>query len=323
MLLAYRSIPCVEAGARTSNPLANDTTPDTMSTTDELERSEWVARLNFASFGARIGIRANDPTLLDGLERYLPPKRTLARHDRLDSQYSLILNELNVGSLSSSRYVLYREAERLLRTDELDRAHAALEADLHFQIAVAARRKLFVHAGVVAWRGRSIVIPGRSGSGKTSLVVALVQAGADYYSDEYAVFDPRGRVHPYARPLMLRSPGRPPRRCPAEELRGPAGTKPLPLGLVVMTNYRPGARWRPRENSPAQAMMALFDNTVLARVRPRFALSVLKKAVTGTATLKGTRGEAADVGESLLSYCSWSAPRKFAAEADGVRRQDA
>jgi uridine kinase len=41
-----------------------------------------------------------------------------------------------------------------------------------------------------------IAIPGRSFSGKTSLVTALVRAGAVYYSDEFAVIDRDGLVRP-------------------------------------------------------------------------------------------------------------------------------
>ena len=43
---------------------------------------------------------------------------------------------------------------------------------------------------IVTWgRGRAIVIPGRTFSGKSTLVAELVRAGATYYSDEYAVED--------------------------------------------------------------------------------------------------------------------------------------
>src|SRR4051794_20574153 len=65
------------------------------------------------------------------------------------------------------------------------------------------------------------VIPRVSHSGKTTLVAALVRAGATYYSDEYAVFDAQGSVHPYARPLGIRDGnGDRPRRCPVQELGG-------------------------------------------------------------------------------------------------------
>src|ERR687894_479249 len=50
---------------------------------------------------------------------------------------------------------------------------------------------------VVARGGRALVRPGPSLSGKTTLVAALVRSGAAYLSDEFAVLDPEGRVHPY------------------------------------------------------------------------------------------------------------------------------
>src|SRR5437868_5284678 len=83
---------------------------------------------------------------------------------------------------------------------------------------------------------------------------SLVRAGATYYSDEYAVFDAQGRIHPFARRLSLRTevPGRPERYEP-EALGGRMGAKPLPVGLVAFSEYKAGARWRPRELSPGQA----------------------------------------------------------------------
>jgi hypothetical protein len=118
-----------------------------------------------------------------------------------------------------------------------------LEAHLDLIVAAEARRRLFVHAGVVGWRGRAILIPGPSGSGKTSLVAALIRAGATYYSDEYAVFDPRGRVHPYPRPLSIRGePGEPRRPVPASDLGARTGVVPLPVGLTVVTQHYAGGR---------------------------------------------------------------------------------
>ena len=71
-------------------------------------------------------------------------------------------------------------------------------------MAEFARRRVFLHAGAVAWNGLGIVIPGGTMSGKTSLVRELLQAGALYYSDEYAVLDDLGRLHPYPQPLGVR-----------------------------------------------------------------------------------------------------------------------
>src|SRR5205823_4247094 len=142
---------------------------------------------------------------------------------------------------------------------------------------VNARRWLFVHAGVVEWRGAAIVIPGSSWSGKSSLVAALVRAGATYYSDEYAVLDSSGRVYPFARPLGIRGSSFRADRVSVERFGGRAGRDAVPIGLVVATRYRAGGKWRPRVLSPGQTMVALLENTLLTRARSRRVLGILRQ----------------------------------------------
>ena len=67
------------------------------------------------------------------------------------------------------------------------------------------RMLIFIHAGVVAQDGVAIALPGVSFAGKTTLVSALVRAGAVYYSDEFAVIDKRGVVNPYPKALSVRA----------------------------------------------------------------------------------------------------------------------
>ena len=171
---------------------------------------------------------------------------------------------------------------------------------MHFRVALAARDFLFVHAGVVQWRGQAVVVPGRTETGKSSLVMALVNAGGEYFSDEYAVLDREGRVHSYPKPLSQRREAGPPRLHTAETLGGRQEAPAVPMGLTVITRFRDSAAWNPRPITPAEAMVALFDNTVVARSRPEFALTVLAKAVTGTAGLEGDRGEAREMASALL-----------------------
>jgi len=160
---------------------------------------------------------------------------------------------------------------------------------------------VFVHAGVDGWSGQAIVIPWRSFSGKTTLVTALVRAGATYYSDEYAVFDAQGRVHPYPRRLAIREDYSSRfRRCLPEALGGRVGVGPLPVGLIAVSNYRSGARWRPRRLSPGQAVLALLANTVPARRRPADALAALHRAVSQAVAMRGARGEALETAAAIL-----------------------
>jgi hypothetical protein len=109
-------------------------------------------------------------------------------------------------------------------------------------------------------------------------------------------------VHPYARPLAVREngTGRQKRR-PVEDFGGTAGVKPLPVGLVVVTEYRAGARWRPRRLSAGQGALALLNNTVSIRRQPAEALAALEKIVYCAPVIKGVRGEAKEILDSLLS----------------------
>ncbi len=271
----------------------------------KLDRLGWAAGMCFVAYGRRIGIRVNDPDLLEQLPERLPPGWKPARSPIVDHLYSLLVGGAGPRSHVRRFNLLYAGPGRLARTLDLDQLFESLESDLQLTIAGTAQGRLFVHAGVVGWRGRAIVLPGRTRTGKTTLVAALVRAGATYYSDEYAVFDARGRVHPYPKPLSIRQAanGRA-RKCPPEALGGLSGTKPLPVGLVAVTGYQPGGGWRPRLLSPGQATLELLANTVAARRRPKAALATLQEVVSQAPALKGTRGEAEEMVQAILDKSS-------------------
>jgi hypothetical protein len=203
-------------------------------------------------------------------------------------------------------HLLYCGSALLARTLELPQLFDALKQHAEQLTVLRAQDCLFVHAGVVGWQGpagwKAIVIPGRSMTGKTTLVKALLEAGAVYYSDEFAVLDKQGRVHPYPLPLSLRDKnGQPGRKISAESLEAEIGVEPLPLGLVVVTEYQSEARWRPRKLTPGQALLALMDNTVAARREPAYSMPILKQAVAGAVTIKSKRGEAKKIAPVLLA----------------------
>lgn len=269
---------------------------------EKLDRLGWMEGIAFTSYGARIGIRVNDPSILERIPAYLPPGWKPLSSPIVDSLYSLYVGGESRRSNVRSYNLLYAGSARIARAMGVDAVLDALESMLHFNVAVSARRRIFVHAGVVGWRGRAIVIPGRSMSGKTALVAELVRAGATYYSDEFAVFDVQGRVYPYARPLMVREEANERQiKCPVEELGGLVGTRPLPVTLVAFAAFEAGAKWRPRVLTPGQALLALMDNTVLARLRPETALKSLQPVALGATVLKGRRGEAREIAERLLN----------------------
>ena len=227
----------------------------------------------------------------------MPPgwKRYTGR--QLDRVYSVFVpRQPSTGALRRFSFV-YADAARIARARRADDAVEILAHDIQHDVAERARDVGFVHAGVVIWESRAIVIPGPSSSGKTTLVAALLTAGAAYFSDEYAVFDRRGRVHPFRRPFTFR--GVPP-------YGPPLGTDPPALGesaevgLVLVTHYRGGARWRPRVLTPGQGVLALVKHAVAVRRQPAATLRVLSRAVREATVIKSRRGEATGVTASIL-----------------------
>jgi hypothetical protein len=197
-------------------------------------------------------------------------------------------------------WILYDAWVREARARESEPVLAALEGTIRMKVAEMAPGRIFVHAGVVALDGKAILIPGRSFSGKTTLVTELVKAGAVYYSDEYAVLDPKGRVHPFPSPLSVREPGKyVGRTLGVESLGGATGVNPIPVGMVVVSTYKEGATWRPRNLSAAEGALELLANTVPARTRPEASLEAIKGAVRGARILKGSRGDANAVAADL------------------------
>ncbi len=277
---------------------------------EKIDRLGWAAGIAFVSYGLRIGIRVSSPEIMDRIAGLLPPHAKPARGPRVGCLYSLIVSGTKVGSNVRRFNILYADAVPLARTKNTDLVLEALERDLQLHVAEWARRRVFVHAGVVGWRGRAIVIPGRTTSGKTTLVKALVEAGATYYSDEYAVLDERGRVHPYPKPMSVRENGggRAKQILP-EALGGTTGVGPLPVGLVVATSYREGARWRPRPLSPGRAVMELLAHTVSARRDPERAFATLRSATDEAMVIKGARGEADEIAPVLLGQLTEQAGR--------------
>jgi len=251
----------------------------------------------------RAGLRVNRKGVLDKILPYLPPGWKHSQSGALNRMYSFVIGDGGRRRAKDRRLnVVYADDSRIAETPKLDQAIDAFESDLQLFVAETAPRRVFVHAGVVAFGGKAIVIPGRSFSGKTSLVAALVKAGAAYYSDEYAVLDDRGRVHHYARPLSIRESGKlkRPKKYHVEALGGRRGVKPLTVGLVVVSKYKPGALWRPRRLSEGEGALELMANTVSARRQPEAMLQAIRHVVSFAPVLKGERGDASQVVDFIL-----------------------
>jgi hypothetical protein len=272
----------------------------------KLDRLVWAETISILAYGVRVALRANMRGVLKEFLPFLPPGWKPSHSPVVDRLYSIIVGGQGKTRAPRMSNLVYADAARIARTPELHQAIDAFEADLQIYVAEMSPNRLFVHAGVVAVRGKAVVIPGRSFSGKSTLTAELVKAGATYYSDEYAVLDAHGRVHHYARPLSMRENGylEKPKKYKVEKFGGRAGVRPMPVGLVVVSKYKPGAEWRPRQLTSGEGALELIANTVSARREPQKVLSTINHVVAGAPVLKGFRGEAGQVVDFIFETLS-------------------
>src|SRR5258708_9874239 len=87
-------------------------------------------------------------------------------------------------------------------------AMVALHKTIRHCVAEYARDRVFVHAGVVAWKGRGIICSGRSFAGKSNIIRLMLNSGAAYFSDEEAVFYTITYVHPCPVRILLHEANR-------------------------------------------------------------------------------------------------------------------
>ena len=247
------------------------------------------------AFGVTVEVTA-DPQHLAAVRDLLPPRARPARHPPERGRFAL------VEDADDALLRVVCDKEPIAGHLDLRLALGILDAELRMYIALHAPDHVFVHAGVVGIGERAIVLPGRSFAGKTTLVAALVQAGAEYWSDEYAVLDADGLVHPYPKPLSVRiNATRATEERPIESLGGRAGDRPLPVALIAFTSYRPGVAWAVRPCTAGEGAVKLLEHSVAARSRPEQVLAAVRRAATEAVVLEGDRGDADEAAGALLS----------------------
>jgi hypothetical protein len=264
-----------------------------------LDRLVWADCVAIRAYGVRFGIRTSEAGLLPRALDRVPGPFRVSRSGLVDRVFSLQQGGVSAQPNVRRLHLLWSDHKLASRAHDREPLLDAFESALHMLFMREARGYQFVHAGCVGWRGRAIVVPGYSRSGKSTLVHALVERGATYYSDEFAVFDRRGRVHAFPAPLRLRTADGD-RRLPRPDARARECRAPLPLGLVVQTHFEDGGAWRPRRLAPAETVLALLPHAARANSAPADVMKVFARAVENAAGIETPRGDAAEAAARIL-----------------------
>jgi hypothetical protein len=257
-------------------------------------------QISFKAFGVPIRISAPGG-LVDRIADRLPPGSVKHEPTDEDHHFQLVTSD-------GISYRLEHDDYSISASSDVDVALEVLDAKLRLELALHAPDHIFMHAGVVAYRERAILVPGMTFTGKTTLVTELVRAGAVYYSDEFAPIDSRGHVYPFPKPLSVR-PGDgswSQTDHDVSELGGTVGNAPAPIAIVALASYAPGATWSPKQLSAGESTLALLDNTVPASARPAEAMTAVGAVAARAVVLKGERGEASEIVRPLLELVETS-----------------
>jgi hypothetical protein len=255
------------------------------------------------SYGVSVRLESNDPKLFE--EARVRAEHALAGNLRIVEP----VDDPHVFRLERKRrgYVQVKNGEPSGISRNKKAFLRYFDSCLRLTIAEYAVGRVFVHAGVVGWKGKAIVIPGKSFSGKTTLVSELVRQGAEYYSDEYAVFDENGFVHPFARRLGVRLLGPEGQvietdHLTIEALGGTAGLSSIPVGWLLITAFDEDAKWEPRVLTSGNGVLEMLSQTIPIRYAPEFSLEVLKKVATSAIIVKSPRSDAVAFAKFFLDF---------------------
>ena len=261
-------------------------------------KDHWVARGRYAAFGVSWEVRADDISAYHLLLDRLPPgaSPTSSRATERTYAFRTLPSKSSDGEVS---FLLTADGRPLVRSSEPTDIAEAFEDDLKWLVAERSPRKVFLHAGVVGWRDRAILIPGGPKSGKSTLVRALVGCGATYYSDEYAVLE-GNMVQPFPARLPNWSAPGTSLSYWLDEFTNARVPKPVPVGLVLFAPHQGGAVFKPRLLSRGHSILGMFKHAVAGQRQPERVLRALETISRRCNALEGARGDAHAAATYLL-----------------------
>lgn len=176
-----------------------------------------------------------------------------------------------------------------------------LNSMIRAHVAGKSKNWVFVHAGVVEWKGKAIIIPGQSHQGKTTLVSELIRIGARYMSDEFAILDENGMVNPFDRDLSVRIDNDM-KGIPASVFGAQKQLEPIEAGMVLFTEFRDNGAWKPEKISVGSGILATIPQVIPVSFNTEFALKVLNTTFNRAIIVKSDRGEARETAPKILAF---------------------
>ncbi|MCE7874638.1 hypothetical protein DYH09_30305 [bacterium CPR1] len=229
---------------------------------ESVNRLVWAAGLSFGFLGFEAGLRVNEPSVLERLLPCLPTGWEPRELELVDRLYSVRIPAPDPTRGRRHYNLCYADHILVARSLSLEDTLSTFRARVAEDLAEGATERLLVSASVVTLGAEAILL---AGPVRSSLLAPLAQAGGRLLSEQFAVLDEGGRVHPY--------PARP-------------GARPRKVTRVLL--LRAGASWRARALARARGVLELVPCTPSSRGRPERALRILSRALDSALVWKAT-----------------------------------
>lgn len=269
------------------------------------KKKNWKYVLGIECLGVKIGIRSNNFSLFNKIKNNLSEILPIFYQESTESEVEHWISIIK-GEDKPNEFTVYKDEEFAARNSSVEIIYDLIVSKIRATVAEFSSEYVFLHAGVVSWKGKAIIIPGKSRAGKTTLVSELIKRNCDYLSDEFAVIDKNGFVYPFPKKLSVRGIIDEHRQLDIniEEYGGIASEKPVPAGFILVTEYLNQKKRKPKIkiNSSGEGVMSAVSNSISVRQNPKFVLEVLSKVANQAVVLETKRGEAAEFVEYFLDF---------------------
>jgi hypothetical protein len=195
--------------------------------------------LSVMVFGCHVRVQCQDAAALALL---------VANYGHMQGSQGPAALQYTVGRQERSRgFFVGRAGQPSLLASDASELLFLFEKDMTIELEKLRPDLYFVHAAVLAFGHKAIMLVGQSGSGKSTTTWALLHHGGRYFSDELGPMDLQtGEVYPYPHALCLKSV--------------PPGPYPLPKGTLYTsrTLHIPTAVLPSEVGQGPAALSALF-----------------------------------------------------------------
>jgi hypothetical protein len=270
-------------------------------------------------------VAATDPALQAAIEHTFASCRV---DDTADTQYTLLDR-----STDSTRIVLFENDKRLLTTSDEALAFAYLIWQVNQRVVAESGRHLLLHAAAAARDSGVVLLPAPSGAGKSTLVAGLVASGFRYLTDDVCAIDlDTGRACAYPKPIAISARALPTLDLPREperdeerdrfggddiylsvsDLAGAVAVEPISPRLVVVPDYRDGARTEVHPLTRAEAAVLVAEQSFNFDALAPAALLVIAAVLRRCSCYRMTYSDLGE-GVSIVSELMASAPDTTAA----------